>query len=300
MKSEVDPQDILRGIGPLILIILNLSLWIFPLVALALLKLLIPLFSIKKVIYRMMLGIYSIAVKTDNFILHHVLRIRFEVDSLEYLGKEKNCLILTNHQSWADILVLQGILIGRTPIIKFIVKQELLYLPLIGLICWAYEYPFVHRSSFKKKSRNENKLGSDLQALSKKLAVMKENPATIINFAEGTRFNNEKQKKYNSPYQHLLKPRSGGVHFILNTFGEKIDFLIDITIAYDCSQPIFFKFLGGRCREVKIQARYIAMDDLLPSLAGSKDNLAFEKVDAWLKNLWAAKDRDLSSMQEND
>ncbi|MBU2643584.1 1-acyl-sn-glycerol-3-phosphate acyltransferase [bacterium] len=296
MEPKVEPQDIIRGVLPLIFITLNLSIWILPLVILALLKLMIPLPALRRGLYRLMIGIYILAVRVDDFLFHTVLKIRFDVDPLEDLSADKNYLLISNHQSWADVLVYQSILINRTPIIKFIVKQELLYLPLIGLICWAYEYPRVHRKSFQSKPDPGNSRKDDLKTLRRKLADVGQKGSAIINFAEGTRFTDQKRIKYDSPYEHLLKPRSGGFYFILNTFGHQIDSVLDFTIAYDCSKPVFFKFLGKRCPRVMVRVTQIPMADLLHEVAGEDDQLDFNKVDAWLKARWIEKDRIIGTL----
>lgn len=141
--------------------------------------------------------------------------------------------------------MLQSILIDKTPVIKFIVKRELLYLPLIGLICWAYEYPMVHRRSFQPDSKQGHNRTSDRELLENKLSDIRRNPAAIINFAEGTRFSRLKRETFGSPYQHLLKPRAGGLFFILNTFGTQLDELLETTISYDCREPVFFDSWEG-------------------------------------------------------
>jgi 1-acyl-sn-glycerol-3-phosphate acyltransferase len=300
VKQEVaaEPGDILRGALPLAYITLNLAIWILPLLLLALLKLAIPITVIKQGLYKVMIGFYFLAVKIDLFLFQSILGIRFEVDPLDDLQKNKNYLIVSNHQSWSDILVLQSILIDHTPIIKFIVKKEILYLPLVGLICWAYEYPLVHRSSNKTKITENKNLSRDLQVLGDKLVNMGKNPAAIINFAEGSRFTEARRQKYKSPHEHLLKSRTGGLYFILNTFGQKIDYLLDFTLVYDVSEPIFFKFLGRRCRSVKVRVNKFSMPELLQSLKGEADDLDFEKVDTWLKSLWAGKDRIIDRIQK--
>ena len=157
MKPKNKPGDVIRGILPLIYIVINLSIWIVPLVLLALLKLVIPFQAIKKGIYQLMIGIYFLAVELDVFLFSKILNIRFDVDPINDLKKDKTYLVVTNHKSWADILIYQSILIRHIPIIKFIVKKELLYVPLIGLICWAYDYPLVERRSFKPESKRNKK-----------------------------------------------------------------------------------------------------------------------------------------------
>ncbi len=299
MRPKTDSADIIRGLLPLTFITLNLVFWIIPLILLALAKLVIPVSLIKRGIYQLMLAIYAAACQIDIFLFKRILGIRFDFDLPQELERDKNHLIISNHQSWADILVFQSILINRTPIIKFIVKKELLFLPLVGLICWAYEYPMVHRRSFKKDGAVKPNRKIDLEILESKLGGLTYHAASIINFAEGTRFNLEKHEKYGSPHKNLLRARTGGLFFILDTFGDKIDYLLDFTIMYDCEEPVFFKFLGRKCKAVKIQANRISLYELLPELSNETGQLEFEKVDAWLKIRWLEKDRQLDLLSPN-
>ena len=54
-------------------------------------------------------------------------------------------LLVCNHQSWVDILVLQKAFNSRIPFLKFFIKKELLYVPLLGIAWWALDYPFMRR-----------------------------------------------------------------------------------------------------------------------------------------------------------
>lgn len=299
MKSKNNPADIIRGALPLAFITLNLAFWIVPLVLLALTKAVIPVPGVRRGLYRIMIGMYALACWIDSFFFKAFLGIHFETDSLEGLNRDQTYLILSNHKSWADILVYQTILINRVPIIKFIVKKELLYLPLVGLICWAYEYPMVQRRSFKNRTGDTSERQHDLNILQDKLGDISRHPAAIINFGEGTRFNREKQSKYGSPYRNLLKPRAGGLFFILSTFGSKIDYLLDFTISYDCSEPIFFKFLGRNCKRVRVRMNRIPMPELLHNLSDETGKLEFGKVETWLKERWQEKDTQLDRLLPN-
>jgi len=293
MKSKTELVDIARGTFPLAAITLNLTFWMVPLLLLAILKLATPHAAARRFFYRLMIGIYFMACQVDIFLFKVLLGIQFEVDPLDQLHPGKNYLVLSNHKSWADILVLQSVLINKTPIIKFIVKRELLYLPLVGLICWAYEYPMVARKSFRVGSKREDNPSSDLEILKNKLGDISRNPAAVINFAEGTRVSPEKRSRFGSPHQNLLKARTGGLFFIMNTFGHRIDDLLNITISYNCPAPVFFRFLGGKCKTVRVQVDRIPMAALLRELSDGSGRLDYQRVDRWLQKTWTDKDRQL-------
>lgn len=276
-------------------ITLNLTFWMLPLLILAFLKLMIPARSVKNSLYGMMLRVYMVAVRIDDFLFKKLMGIRFEVSGLDGLESDKNYLVIANHRSWADILVLQSLLIGVAPIIKFIVKREILYVPLVGLICWAYEYPLVKRSAMKSQSRKRNQGKMDLDVINRRLGNLGRHPTTIINFVEGTRFNLLKSKKSESSYRHLLNPRAGGLTYILNTFGSRIDYVLDFTIAYHTREPVFWNFLGGACRRVSVDVQMIPMQEMLEMIDPGSDKPEYPEVATWLNGYWEGKDRKMDS-----
>ena len=52
---------------------------------------------------------------------------------MDGLARQEWYLMTSNHQSWADILVLQKVTNRRVPSLKFFLKQELIWVPLLGL-----------------------------------------------------------------------------------------------------------------------------------------------------------------------
>jgi 1-acyl-sn-glycerol-3-phosphate acyltransferase len=64
------------------------------------------------------------------------------VHGRERLALERPCVIVLNHQSFLDTLIIAVLFSGP---VTFIVKRELLYLPFFW-ICWALEYLIVSRT----------------------------------------------------------------------------------------------------------------------------------------------------------
>ncbi len=284
----------------LVYITLNLLFWILPLMILALLKLVIPLPALRGLIYKAMILMYSVAVWIDHFLLVVLLGINLEVSGLEDIEHNKNYLVVSNHQSWADILILQSLLNKRAALIKFIVKQELIYLPLVGLICWAYEYPFVKRQSMKSTDPRQTDRKSDLGTINKRFRDLgrKGHTTAIVNFVEGTRFNPLKSKRVASPYRHLMKPRAGGLTHILQTFGSQFDYLLDITLVYHTQPPVFWSLLGGSCKSVRIEIRKVPMKDLLKTISKSDSTPDYHQVSEWLKTFWEEKDQKIDQIRK--
>jgi 1-acyl-sn-glycerol-3-phosphate acyltransferase len=120
-------------------------------------------------------------------------------------------LVNCNHQSWADILVLQHLLTHRIPLLKFFLKQQLLWVPVMGLAWWALDFPFMRRHSEEVLKAHPELRGKDQEAT--RLACEKFSliPTSVMNFCEGTRFTPTKHQRQQSPYRHLLRPKAGGI-----------------------------------------------------------------------------------------
>ncbi|MFP3526115.1 acyltransferase, partial [Pantoea sp. SIMBA_072] len=83
--------------------------------------------------------------------------------------------------------------------------------------------------------------------------LFKRQPVTVVNYLEGTRFTETKRQEQQSPYRCLLKPKAGGVAFVLAALGEQLDALLDVTIVYPGNQaPGFWALLNGSISRVII------------------------------------------------
>jgi len=177
----------------LLFIAVNLACWICPLLVLLLFKWLIPLSPVTTILNRLMSLVYQGAVGCHSLVLFRLLGIRLEVDGITKRYPGRFYLVTANHQSWSDIFILQHLFNGRAPVMKFLVKRELIYMPLVGLICWAYDFPFLRRRSLTKQGGAPDKGGAaDAAALGASLSRFLHSSATIMNFAEGTRYTRKK------------------------------------------------------------------------------------------------------------
>jgi 1-acyl-sn-glycerol-3-phosphate acyltransferase len=278
------------GLLSFLFITVHLAFWIVPIVILALIKLVVPVQFVKELSYRIMVWIYGTAVRINDFLLFKLVRNKIQIRSKETLKTDRNYLILSNHRSWADILILQSVLNRKTPPIRFIVKWELIFMPIVGLICWAYEYPFVKRKSLKYTSPKSGKSKNDFHVIRNKIDKMSANHLSLINFVEGTRFKILKSEKYAAGFKHLLNPHAGGLFNILKNYGDRLDELLNFTIVYKCRQPIFWKLLGGRCRHIIVDLQKVQMKELLNRLGACDGDVNFVRVSEWLNDLWQEKD----------
>lgn len=288
----------LRALPAGLLLVLNTLLWCWPLLALALLKPLLRTAPLQRRLRRAMGGIAAAWIAGNGLWIRHLGRCRVRVEGPLASGPDDSCLVISNHQSWVDILVLQGVFNRRLPMLRFFLKRELIWLPVIGLCCWALDFPFMQRHSRAYLERHPEKRGEDLATTRRACARLRGVPVAIFNFVEGTRFSAAKQRDQQSPYRHLLRPRAGGLAFALDAMGEQLRGLVDVTLHYPDGRPRFVDLLAGRVRrvEVRIEARTIPEEFLGRDYAGDEAyRLQFQQ---WLNQLWAAKDARLQALQQ--
>ncbi len=222
-------------------------------------------------------------------------RIRWDVDGLENLKRNEWYMVLSNHQSWVDILVLQRVLYRKIPFLKFFLKKELIWVPLLGLAWWALDFPFMKRYSQAFLKKHPNLKGKDLETTRKACEKFKSIPVSVMNFAEGTRFLSTKHKLQRSPYKNLLRPKAGGMAFVFQAMGEQLHSIVDVTIAYPEGAKSFWQFLCGRVSEIKVSVKsYPLSRELLGDYFN--DSEYRERFHEWLNTLWEEKDRQIEQM----
>ena len=286
----------LRGILAGLALALNTLFWCWPLFALSLLKLLLPIPRIQRALRFGMHWIAESWISVNSFWMSLVQRTQWDVQGLENADMQHSYLVTSNHQSWADILILQSRLNRRMPFLKFFLKQELIWVPVIGLCWWALEFPFMKRFSKEYLAKHPEKRGQDLATTRKACERYKTNPVSVFNFLEGTRFTEDKHTEQASPYRYLLKPRAGGIAFVVDAMGEQLTSLINITIHYPGGVPSFWDLLCGRLRHVvmRIESRPIPAEFLHRSYdQDERYRLLFQE---WVNELWNEKDLRLAAL----
>ena len=150
--------------------------------------------------------------KLMAWLLHDM---KWEVHLPDDLNHEGRYLVFCNHQSWVDILVLQHCLNRRAPFMRFLLKQELIWVPFLGFCWWALDMAFLRRHSKAQLLKNPQLRGKDLENAARACEKLKHIPVSMMAFPEGTRFTEAKHKQQNSPFRHLLRPRYGGIGQVL-------------------------------------------------------------------------------------
>lgn len=269
----------------------------FPIFILAIVKLLIPLKSSRKFVHLALDWCASQWMSFNNWQQQILLPTQIQVEGLDDLSKEQWYMMIANHQSWVDILVILRLFNGRIPYVKFFLKKSLLYIPFMGFCFWALDFPFMRRYSKEQLEKNPELKGKDIDQTRKSCDVFLHNPVTIINFVEGTRFTLKKHQQQASIYRHLLMPKAGGASFALAAMNGQLKELLDLTIYYPPSIPTYWQYASGQVDSIAVHLRRF---DISPDLIGdyANDSEFREKFQAWVNQLWQEKDRRLEAMAE--
>jgi 1-acyl-sn-glycerol-3-phosphate acyltransferase len=278
-----------------LLLALNVVLHVVPLFALTLLKLLLPLAVFRRACSHGLVAIAESWIGVNNSLFDLFTRIRWQVEGLDGLRRDGNYLVLCNHQSWVDIPVLQKVFNRRIPFLRFFLKQQLIWVPLLGPAWWALDFPFMKRYSRETLAKHPELRGRDRESTRRACAKFRHMPVSVMNFAEGTRFTPAKHDAQVSPYRHLLRPRAGGLAFVLDAMGDALHAILDVTIVYADGPCSMADLVAGRVRDVRLHVRE---QPIGPSLRGDYENdAAFrERFQAWVNETWLAKDAQIGRM----
>lgn len=139
-------------------------------------------------------------------------------------------VVIANHQSWADILVLQIVLNQKIPHLRFVMKQELKWVPFIGLICQILGYPLIDRSKPKKA----------YQALNTALNSVS-SPSSLVIFPEGTRYHPDKAIP---GFTGVLPPKVAGLYQVLSAWHSHHPHVLHVKIHYQGTASLWAWILG--------------------------------------------------------
>ena len=229
-------------------------------------------------------------IRINNFIISLTTPTKWDISGTGTLRKYDKYLLICNHQSWVDILILQKVFGTKIPLLTFFMKKQLLWmLPIAGLACWALDFPFMQRPSKSYLRKHPGKKGFDIEATKAFCQRFKHQPITVISFIESTRFTAEKKQRQHSPYKHLLKPRASTPAFVLATMGDVLKHIINVTIIYPDGKKGLWDFISGRVKRVVVRYEVLPID---PALSGDYENDREFRVrfQNWLNQLWQKKD----------
>jgi 1-acyl-sn-glycerol-3-phosphate acyltransferase len=165
----------------------------------ALAKLGLPLHPVRRIADSMLNGLATGWVRRNSWWMLAVGNQRWDVTGTAGLHARGWYLVSPNHQSWVDILVLQRVFDRKIPFLKFFLKQELIWVPVIGLAWWALDFPFM------KRGGSRGAQASDMAATRRACEKFKVLPTSVINFVEGTRLTDVDRVKTEPPHTPVGK-----------------------------------------------------------------------------------------------
>lgn len=292
MLSRLLPRPVI-GVLTFVVMVPSLFVWTLGTMIPAIVLKLLPIFALQRWCSRYCVWSARRWVATNQLIFR-ALHDLPNADAYGLLSLDgelqggKSYLLVCNHQSWADILILFNTFHGRVPFLRFFLKRDLIYVPIIGVVCWAMDFPFMTRKSS----------AADIAATRRACEVYKLDPVTVVNFLEGTRFTAAKHAAKQSPFKHLLRPKAAGLSYTLNAMGEQFAGMIDVTLVYGPTQrSLLWSWLCGEQAEVRVLAKVRPIPATM--LAGSyADDADFKgRFQSWINGLWAGKDELLTRLK---
>ena len=290
----------LLGVVSVTIYFINTVIWATPIILLSVCKL-IPVRLWQTFITYLLDSCATAWIGVNNLNQRLLSNTTWHVNGLSQLTPHDWYLIIANHQSWVDILVLQRIFNRRIPFLKFFLKKELIWVPILGLAWWALDFPFMRRYTKAFLAKNPHMKGKDMETTRRACEKFQYKPVSIMNFVEGTRFTKAKHDAQHSPFTHLLKPRAGGVAFVLSAMGDQLHKLIDVTIDYPNGVPSFWDFVSGKVKDIRVEVMVTPIKDIMDGGFFSdtyfSDPEQRERFQQWLNSRWTEKDQLLTTLK---
>ena len=282
---------------------INTVFWVIPIIILSLLKV-IPIKPWQKFISFPLDGCATTWISINNINQNIFSRTRFNTKGLEGLTTKEWYLVISNHQSWVDILVLQRVFNRKIPFLKFFLKKELIWVPFIGIAWWALDFPFMRRYSKAFLTKNPHLKGKDLETTKKACEKFQHKPVSVMNFIEGTRLTEQKRKQSGEIYSKLLPPKAGGIAFVLSAMGGRLTRLVDVTIHYPEGTPSYWDFVSGKVSNIDVSIKTVLIDDLFTkgifSASFFEDPEQKKIFQEWLNQMWQNKNAQLELMEHSN
>ena len=280
----------IRGVLVFAGMTVNTLFWFVPILLLAFVKLLVPVAAVRAFITRILMAIGENWISVNTALFSHAASIDWQVRGVDRLRREEWYLVISNHQTWVDILVLQTAFNRRIPFLKFFIKQQLIWFPILGFAWWAMDMPFMKRYSAAYLARNPHMKGKDFETTRKACEKFRDVPTSVINFVEGTRFSIEKRDRHKDPFRHVLRPRAGGFAVAMSSMGEMFGAILDVTLVYPDGPAKFWELCCGDHVEVIVDVRERPIESWLIGGDYENDREWRRRVQNFLGDIWQEKD----------
>ena len=291
---------VVRGVVAFLLLVINTLFWCALLFVCALVKLALPFAAVRRRIDPVLNAIATAWIACNGAWMRLTQRTTWDVRGVDALAYRGWYLVNANHQSWVDIFVLQRVFNRHIPLLKFFLKQQLIYVPVIGLAWWALDFPFMKRHGKAELRKNPALRQQDRETTRRACEKFALVPTSVMNFAEGTRFTPQKHRAQSSPYRHLLKPKAGALALALDAMDGKFQSLVDVTIVYPGGVPSFWDFLCGRTPRVVLRAREVPIPAAFAHGDYEGDSAYRGDFHRWLAEIWTFKDAQIELLLQSD
>ena len=261
-------------------------------------KFFFPILEFRNTIERFAYWISGGYVLTNNFLIKVFYDPEWDIQGLGNLNMNGTYLVMSNHLSLLDIPALQRLFFQQIPFLRFFIKKQLIFVPFLGQGLWALNFPSMKRYSKETLNKHPELSGKDLETTKRSCENLRGKPVTMLIYTEGTRFTLEKHHKANSPYKNLLKPRAGGVHTVLNSLGDELTSILNVTLVYPGHvSPSLIDFLIGRIPRVVIRIEDLKLGkNEVPSLDTIKSKAGALAIRNFLNYTWEVKDKIISNI----
>jgi 1-acyl-sn-glycerol-3-phosphate acyltransferase len=292
----------IRGTATIFLLSLNVAFWGTCIVLLGVVKFAVqvtaPRSRTRTRVILMLAWLGTRWAAGNDRIFDLMLPTRWEISGIgDEVHPDGRYLIISNHVSWIDIFALFRAFRGRAAFIRFFLKRQLFWAPLVGQACWALEFPFMRRYTPEYLERHPEKRGTDLATTRRACQRYRNFPVAVLSFLEGTRFTRAKHDEQQSPFRHLLRPRIGGISFVLAALGDQLDAMYDVTLAYPPDGEVsMWQFVSGHVPKVIIQVRRVEPPPQLFDAAVTQPGPEREALNVWIDGLWCEKDELLETL----
>lgn len=286
----------IHGVIIMLLFIINTLCWAVPVYLMVFVKVFLPKGALRDRVSAAAAWFAQHWALTNTILVAIFMRVEWDLRMNMDVSPKGQYLVCSNHQTWNDIFVLMHAFGTRAPFFKFFIKQELIWVPVLGLAWWGLDYPFMKRYSKEVLARHPELKGKDIETTRKACEAFKNQPALVLNFLEGTRFTQAKHDQQKSPYQHLLKPKAGGFSFAISALGERLHSMLDVTIVYPDGAKGFWDFCAGRMRKVIVDVRQLEVPHEFFSGDYENDPAFRGRFQQWIGTLWSEKDQRIEEL----
>ncbi len=270
---------------------------VLPLLLVALVKAVLRTAPVRRWCDRWLMRIAESWIGLNSWMIDHLTDTRIVVEGMPATSIHGKYLVISNHQSWVDIPVLQKLFNRKLPLLRFFLKSKLILVPFLGLAWWALDFPFMKRYSSQMLAKRPELAGRDIEATRKACRKFADIPVSVMNFVEGRRFTPARHAEQGSPYEHLLKPRAGGIAFVIDAMGDSLDTLVDVTISYCGPAPGLPELFANRVPEIRVSVRTLPLSDIPGGGDYASDEDYRARFQQWINDLWREKDETVEHLR---